>query len=86
VIRGGSRIRLTRPPRFPLRRGDLVRIVTGGGGGWGDPAARAPADVARDLRDGLLSAEQAAAIYRVAVNPVGEVDDAATARMREGAR
>jgi hypothetical protein len=42
--------------------------------------------VARDLRDGLLSAEQAAAIYRVAVNPVGEVDDAATARMREGAR
>jgi len=86
VTRGGSRTRLTRTPRFPLRRGDLVRIVTGGGGGWGDPAARAPEDVARDLRDGLITAEQAAAIYRVAVGPAGRVDGAATTRMREGAR
>ena len=86
VTRGGSRTRLTRTPRFPLRRGDLVRIVTGGGGGWGDPAARAPGDVARDLRDGLVTAEQAAATYRVMVNSSGEVDGAATTRMREGVR
>jgi N-methylhydantoinase B len=86
VTRGGSRTRLTRTPRFPLRRGDFVRIVTGGGGGWGDPATRTPDDVARDLRDGLITAEQAAAIYRVAVGPAGRVDGAATTRMREGAR
>ncbi|MQA01818.1 MAG: hydantoinase B/oxoprolinase family protein [Streptosporangiales bacterium] len=36
----------------PLRRGDLVRIITGGGGGWGDPADRAPAAVEADLADG----------------------------------
>jgi N-methylhydantoinase B len=84
VTRGGSRTRLTRTPRFPLRRGDLVRIVTGGGGGWGDPLARAPDDVGRDLRDGLLTAAEAASVYRVATDAAGEVDAAATARLREG--
>jgi N-methylhydantoinase B len=82
VTRSGGRTRLTRTPRFPLRRGDLVRIVTGGGGGWGEPAARDPEDVARDIRDGLLTAERAAVIYRVAVGDAGEVDQAATARLR----
>ena len=50
VVRDGQRIRLTRPPRFALRRGDRVRIVTGGGGGWGDPGKRAPEAVAADIR------------------------------------
>ncbi len=82
VTRGGGRTRLTRTPRFPLRRGDLVRIVTGGGGGWGDSAKRATHAVASDIRDGLLTPDQAAATYRVAVDATGKVDDAATARLR----
>jgi N-methylhydantoinase B len=63
VMRGGEVFRLTRPPRFALRRGDRVRIITGGGGGWGPAAARAADAVAADVRDGLLDAAQAAAIY-----------------------
>ncbi|MBN9508329.1 MAG: hydantoinase B/oxoprolinase family protein, partial [Alphaproteobacteria bacterium] len=56
VERDGACVRLTRPPRFALRRGDRVRIVTGGGGGWGDPFTRAPESVAADVRAGLLDA------------------------------
>lgn len=40
-----------------LKRGDVVRIVTPGGGGYGPPAGRAIAALARDLADGKLTAE-----------------------------
>ncbi len=46
-----------------LDPGDRVRLVTGGGGGWGDPARRDPAAIQRDLRDGVLTAERAAREY-----------------------
>jgi N-methylhydantoinase B len=39
-----------------LRRGDVLRVVGAGGGGWGDPAQRDPARVARDRREGYISA------------------------------
>ena len=35
-----------------LLKGDIVRLETSGGGGFGDPAARDPADVARDKEPG----------------------------------
>jgi N-methylhydantoinase B len=40
-----------------------VRLETPGGGGYGDPARRAPEAVARDVRLGYVSAEAAAATY-----------------------
>ncbi|HTX62364.1 MAG TPA: hypothetical protein VMD28_01905, partial [Acidimicrobiales bacterium] len=43
----------------PVRRGELVRIVTGAGGGWGDPAERDPALVAADVDDGYAGAAEA---------------------------
>ncbi len=43
--------------------GDRVRLITGGGGGWGDPARRRPEAVARDLRDGLLTQAEARRLY-----------------------
>ncbi len=46
-----------------LDQGDKVRLVTGGGGGWGDPARRDPAAVLRDVHDGLLTHERAARDY-----------------------
>jgi N-methylhydantoinase B len=64
VVRGdGSRIRGGRTSDVSLERGDVVRIVTGNGGGWGPPTKRHPAAIARDLADDLISAQQAAAIY-----------------------
>lgn len=47
-----------------VRRGDLVRIVTGAGGGWGQPADRPHDEVSADLRDGYLTLEVAQATYR----------------------
>lgn len=46
-----------------LRKGDIVRIITGGGGGWGPPEQRDPAAVAADLRAGLLTPEAALRQY-----------------------
>ena len=39
-----------------LRRGDIVEIITPGAGGYGPAAARDPAAVARDAREGRASA------------------------------
>jgi N-methylhydantoinase B len=86
VTRGAARVRLTRTPRFALRRGDLVRIITGGAGGWGDPLERNPADIASDIVEGLLTPQQAASIYRVTVDAAGNVAPAATVGVRENAR
>lgn len=82
VMRDGSARRLSRPPHFPLERGDRVRIVTGGGGGWGDPKARDLAAVALDVADGLLSVEAAGRIYAVAIGAAGEIDVSGTQRLR----
>ena len=48
-----------------LRKGDLVRIVTPGGGGWGAPADRPAEDVLSDVLDGFVSEEAAARDYGV---------------------
>ncbi len=50
--------------------GTLVSHRTAGGGGYGDPFSRDPEAVARDVRNQLLSAEQAAEQYGVAIDPV----------------
>lgn len=58
VVRtNGEHIRGGRVTGLPLSRGDLVRIVTGNGAGWGSPSDRDSAAVNRDLSDGLLSAD-----------------------------
>ena len=46
-----------------LFRGEILEIVTAGSGGFGDPARRAPDAVARDIRDGTITAEAAHAAY-----------------------
>ena len=46
-------------------QGDVIRVVTGIGGGLGDPKARDPALVRRDVKNGLLTAERAREVYGV---------------------
>ncbi len=46
-----------------LTKGQSVRLETPGGGGYGPPAERLPAAVARDVALGYLSAEMATATY-----------------------
>jgi N-methylhydantoinase B len=49
--------------------GDVVRIVTGGGGGYGDPREREGDRVAADVLDGYVSVRAAEQVYGVVVDP-----------------
>jgi len=67
-------------------KGDLIRIITSGGGGWGLPFDR-PADlVLGDILDGFVTLESAERDYGVVLTPDGlSVDMAATAARRSTA-
>ena len=70
---------------YPLHRGDVVRLITGVGGGYGDPLERDPAAVREDVLNELLSAGQAEEIYGVVVDPdTLELDWDATRVVRRG--
>ena len=75
----------------PVLAGQVVRIRTTGGGGWGDPLERPHDEVERDLRWGKVSFEGARADYGVVATgtrdePVVDVaaSDALRAELREG--
>jgi len=64
LIRDGVRQALpSKVTNMMVRKGDIVRLETSGGGGFGAPRARDPALVERDVRQGYVSAEAAAAVY-----------------------
>jgi len=65
-----------------IRRGQKVRLETPGGGGFGDPAARDPQRVVRDVRLGYVSREAASHTYKVALKDDGSLDAAATGKLR----
>jgi len=62
--------------------GDRLVLELPGGAGMGDPGERDPVLVARDVRDGLVSVENARRLYRVAVGPGGALDPGGTATLR----
>ena len=73
----------TRYADYPLKEGDVFRLDTPGGGGFGDPLARDPAQVLADVAQGYVSMEAAERDYGVVVDKAGRVvDEAATARRR----
>ncbi|TIX44457.1 MAG: hypothetical protein E5V19_00950, partial [Mesorhizobium sp.] len=51
-----------------LRAGDRVRVGTPGGGGYGDPLARDPELVLRDVRLGYYTTEQAKEMFGVVLD------------------
>lgn len=55
--------------RHVLRRGDVARLVTGVGGGYGPPSQRPVAAVVDDVRNGYISLETAANVYGVRLDP-----------------
>lgn len=60
---------------------DVMLIMSGGGGGLGDPLLRPAAVVAKDVADGYTSAEMARDVYGVVVEGDG-ADEQATAKQR----
>jgi N-methylhydantoinase B len=63
LIREGSERRLEAKGTVELEAGDVVSYRTCGGGGYGPPAERDRALVARDVREGKVSAERAREVY-----------------------
>jgi N-methylhydantoinase B len=59
----GTRDRFGKAARYPLNEGDLVRLVTGTGGGVGDPRKREPERVRADLDDGIVTEREARDVY-----------------------
>jgi len=55
--------------RYRLLKGEVARLVTGTGGGYGPPFARPPEAVAEDVRNGYITADQALSDYGVKVDP-----------------
>jgi N-methylhydantoinase B len=64
----GSMERLPSKCTIPLRRGETLHIRTPGGGGYGDPYARRPELVLRDVRNGLVGIESAKEDYGVIID------------------
>lgn len=62
VRRDGTRIPITKA-RHDVEAGDRLVLVTGGGGGWGDPLQRPRALVAQDLREGKIGEVAARDVY-----------------------
>ncbi|MFW6195805.1 MAG: hydantoinase B/oxoprolinase family protein [Thermoplasmatota archaeon] len=69
---------------FPLRKGDIVSIRSGGGGGWGDPLERDPKRVLNDYKNGLVDSNTAEEKYGVILNEEElSIDFDATEKLRK---
>jgi N-methylhydantoinase B len=69
----------------------VVRVVTTGGGGWGDPLEREVELVARDVTEGRVSRQAARDDYGVVLRSRApsegyDLDAAATAKLRSDLR
>ena len=73
---------LSKDQDIAIGPGDRVEVMTPGGGGYGDPFARDPALVRRDVRRAYYTREEAEALWGVVLDGDGEVDDRETAARR----
>jgi len=80
----GERERLPGCTQAKLGPGEKILSISCGGGGYGSPKERAVDSVAKDVREGLISADRAASVYGVQLDAQGRVDTAATERLRAG--
>jgi len=81
--KGGDGCEIGKIDVLSMEPGDRLKIGTQGGGGYGDPLARAPERVAEDVANGFVSAETARDAYGVVLSGDGTVDRNATQARRE---
>ncbi|MEM2872241.1 MAG: hydantoinase B/oxoprolinase family protein [Candidatus Caldarchaeum sp.] len=63
--RGARPLKTRKAAAVRLQRGDLVRLVTGGGGGYGNPRERDRQLVLEDVRNGYITPREALSTYGV---------------------
>lgn len=90
VVRDGAVIEPSPMPGkvagFEMRAGDVVRMESSGGGGYGDPLERDPSRVAEDVLHGYIAAADAETRYGVRLDDQLRVDVEATAAERAALR
>ncbi|THF49326.1 hydantoinase B/oxoprolinase family protein [Allorhizobium terrae] len=74
---------LSKAQDIPLNPGDRVRVMTPGGGGYGDPLRRDSETVAEDVRLGRYTSKQAEHLFGVILMRDGSVDGQATKVCRQ---
>ncbi len=87
ILRNGKALtreeKVQRASALPLVDTDMtVGFDTAGGGGYGSPLERDIENVQRDVRDGVVSFDQAAAVYGVIFDPDTLVPDRAATEAR----
>ena len=75
-----------RKTTIPLSPGDSMHIISGGGGGYGDPLERDAARVERDVQLGYVSVEAALADYGVVLDSSMRILPLETLRERDRRR
>jgi len=65
-----------------MKRGDVVRITSPTGGGFGDPLERDTAAITDEIQSGMLSRARAEAAYGVVFDASGKIDEPATTQQR----
>jgi N-methylhydantoinase B len=59
----GSVRHVRKATQHPIAKGEIVHIMSGGGGGWGPPSARDREAIRRDIREGYISVAAARRDY-----------------------
>lgn len=81
-LQSGNNIsRKTRAPTTTMKQGDVIRMVTGGGGGYGNPLERPQKDILDEVRADYLTVEQAREEYGVVIED-HQIDEEATSILR----
>ena len=87
ISSGNETKRVSRIPYYSLQPGDRVKIVTGGGGGYGNAFDRPPEEVVDDFLNDYITREIAHEQYGVVLTGDGSsYDEAATNELRNSGR
>jgi N-methylhydantoinase B len=85
ILRRGKEVHLETPGKyhgFPMKKGDRLVMLSGGGGGFGDPLTRPVEEVKDDVRYGYISRQEAEEFYGLVFARNGDVDAQRTAARR----
>jgi len=65
-----------------IKKGTVLTTYTGGGGGFEEPLERDPEDVLKDVKNRYVTIEKAKENYKVSITTDLEIDEKATAKLR----
>ncbi|MEM4218144.1 MAG: hydantoinase B/oxoprolinase family protein, partial [Candidatus Methanomethylicaceae archaeon] len=70
IFKHGEQPRVVRKiAALRLKKGEVVSLRSGGGGGWGDPLERDPERVKMDVKNEYITLEVARDVYGVVLDP-----------------